>query len=57
MISYTFSKSLHTAARASKPVATSKSSSLVLAYIAFGVIAPFALPLKSSITHNQSNQR
>lgn len=48
-------KSVEHAARASKPV-SNHSSALVMFYITLGVVAPFALPLKSSISgsHNES---
>lgn len=41
---------------AAKP-ASSPASSLVLLYITAGVVAPFALPLKSSLTQNNGDHR
>ncbi|VVT57082.1 uncharacterized protein SAPINGB_P005525 [Magnusiomyces paraingens] len=38
------------AIRASKMAAPKRSSSLVLAYIAFGTVAPFALPIKAAVS-------
>lgn len=47
-------KSSASATRSSASSSSSSSSSLVLLYIAVGVVAPFALPLKSTLALAES---